>query len=271
MAVFNKLIFDDIDSAAHGVYITGQAVWNAPERDVTMITIPGRNGQLALDNGRFENIEVTYPAGVYASSMEEYAEKIRNFRNALVSRYNYVKLTDTYNLDEYRLALYKSGLEVNPHRYNTAAEFDITFECKPQRFLTEGAEPYDFVTKYEGLMDENSVQLQDEKGNDIEGGVVLSNNIINPTDYASQPLIIITGTGQVGIGDFIITVTGTEKQKLYIDCETMEIYTKNGTVLTPASSLVSFNKNEFPTIPPGSSGVSFTTQTMEIIPRWWRI
>lgn len=269
MAVFNKLIFDDIDSAEHGVYITGQAVWNAPERDVTMITIPGRNGQLALDNGRFENIEVTYPAGVYASSMEEYAEKIRNFRNALVSRYNYVKLTDTYNPDEYRLALYKSGLEANPHRYNTAAEFDITFECKPQRFLTEGAEAYPIYEKFY-LIDHAKNYIVDQSSNRF---IVSSatKKIINPTDYASQPLIMVTGTGQVGIGDFIITITGTETQKLYIDCETMEIYTKNGTVMTPASSLVSFNKNEFPTIPPGEVGLTNTTKGIEIIPRWWRL
>lgn len=269
MAVFNKLIFDGIDSMEYGVYITGSSVWNAPERDVTMIAIPGKNGNLALDNGRYENIEVTYPAGVYATSMADYAEKIRAFRNQLVSRYNYVKLYDTYNPDEYRLALYKSGLEADPVAYNTAAEFDITFECKPQRFLTEGDE--DYPVYEDGLLiDHQGRYIVTHNGDNIlvaKGAT----KIINPTEFPSQPLIIVTGTGTVGIGDQIITITGSATQVLYIDCETMEIYTKQGSILTPASSLVTFNKNEFPTIPPGEVGFNNTVKKVQIIPRWWRL
>ena len=67
-AMFKSLTFDGEDSRDYGVYITGQAVFNAPEREVEMISIPGRNGQFALDKGRFENIEVTYPAGIFANT-----------------------------------------------------------------------------------------------------------------------------------------------------------------------------------------------------------
>lgn len=63
-AIYKTLNFDGQSSGTYGVYITGDAVFNAPERDVEMITIPGRNGALALDNGRFENISVTYPSGL---------------------------------------------------------------------------------------------------------------------------------------------------------------------------------------------------------------
>ena len=54
--IFKRLYFDGQSSGTYGVYITGEAVYNAPARDVEMVTIPGRNGQLALDKGRFENI-----------------------------------------------------------------------------------------------------------------------------------------------------------------------------------------------------------------------
>lgn len=135
--IFKSLTFDGESSRDYGVYITGQAVYNAPERDVEMVTIPGRNGAFALDKGRFENIEVTYPAGVFANTDTEFAKAISDFRNMLCSRQGYCRLTDEYNPDEYRLAVYKSGLEVDPVQLK-AGQFDITFECKPQRYLMSG-------------------------------------------------------------------------------------------------------------------------------------
>ena len=136
-AVFKALTFDGESSRDYGVYITGQAVYNAPERAVEMLTIPGRNGAFARDEGRFENIEVTYPAGMFADGQEDFAKAISDFRNMLCSRKGYCRLTDEYNPDEYRLAVYKSGLEVDPV-LQKSGEFNITFECKPQRYLMSG-------------------------------------------------------------------------------------------------------------------------------------
>ena len=115
-AIYKTLTFDGESSGTYGVYITGEAVYNAPEREVEMISIPGRSGQLALDKGRFENIEVTYPAGIFTDNEEDFAEGISNFRNFLCSRNGYVRLQDDYNPNEYRLAIYKSGLEVDNER-----------------------------------------------------------------------------------------------------------------------------------------------------------
>lgn len=272
MAIFNSLTFDGINSIDYGIYITGEAVYNAPERAVEMVAIPGKNGALAMDDGRFENIEVTYPAGTFGDDQPDYRDKVREFRNILAARYGYVRLVDTYNPDEYRLALYKSGLEVESVRYSTAGEFDITFECKPQRFLIVGDLPYDFVTSYQGLTDENNVQLATENGADIDGGITLSNAIANPTLFDSKPLLKITGSGTVSIGSQIITVSGvSDATTVYIDCESMEIYTLSGNTPIGASSHVSFNSNDFPVISAGSSGFTYTTQAVEVIPRWWRI
>lgn len=138
-AIYKALSFDDVSSRTYGVYITGQAVYNAPTRDVEMISIPGRNGAFALDKGRFENIEVSYPAGIFADNETDFAEAISDFRNFLCSRNGYVRLTDEYNPDEYRMAVYKSGLEVSPAQLK-AGEFEIIFDCKPQRYLTSGEE-----------------------------------------------------------------------------------------------------------------------------------
>lgn len=139
-AIYKSLVFDGESSRDYGIYITGQAVYNAPERDVEMINIPGRNGSFALDKGRFQNIEVTYPAGIFADNEADFAQGISDFRNFLCSRNGYVRLTDDYNPNEYRMAVYKSGLDVSPAQLK-AGEFDITFDCKPQRYLLSGEEP----------------------------------------------------------------------------------------------------------------------------------
>lgn len=272
MAIFKALTFDGINSLDYGIYITGEAVYNAPERDVEMVTVPGKNGALAIDQGRFENIEVTFPAGCFANNSYDFAQKIAAFRNALASRFSYKRLEDEYNPDEYRLALYRSGLEVKADGHHQAGEFKITFDCKPQRFLIDGDQPYNFVSNYQELLDENSVQLANENGVDIEGGITLSDNIENPTLFPSKPLIKATGSGNIGIGDQLISIMDIDNSTMiYIDCESMEIYTSAGGIITGASSHVSFNGNDFPELPVGITGLTYTTETIKIIPRWWRI
>lgn len=176
--LYKSLTFDGESSRNYGVYITGEAVFNAPVRAVEMINIPGRNGAFALDKGHFENIEVTYPAGIYADNEEDFAEAISDFRNFLCSRSGYCRLTDDYNADEYRLAIYKSGLEVEPAQLK-AGEFNITFECKPQRFLTSG-----------------------------ETAVSVANNgtLTNPTRFESKPLLQIWGYGNIQVNDDVISI-----------------------------------------------------------------
>ena len=153
----NSLVFDTVDTLEYGVVIDGEAVFDAPERDVEVVTIPGRNGTLQIDNGRFENIDVTYPASIWADAHGDFKTKIRDLRNAFASKRGYKRLTDTYHPDEYRLGVFKAGLECDPGVYNTAAEFDIVFDCKPQRFLTSG----------ETSVDVSSAAAQSFSGNPI--------------------------------------------------------------------------------------------------------
>ena len=134
--------FDGENSADYGLYISGDSVYNAPNREIDMVSIPGRNGQLAIDMGRYENITVTYPAFVIADTQAEFREKIRRIRNWLCSKTSYQRLTDDYNPESFRLGLYKSGLEVEPIFYNRCGEFEMSFDCQPQRFLFTGEEVF---------------------------------------------------------------------------------------------------------------------------------
>lgn len=169
--LYKGLVFDGVDSRDYGIYITGEAVFNSPERDVEMIEIPGRNGTYALDKGRFNNIEVSYPAGIFGDTEADFRQGIRAFRNAIASRKGYKRLEDEYNPDEYRMAVYKSGLEVTPTALK-AGEFTITFDCQPQRFLKSG---------------ETAVSV-------ASGG-----QVTNPTLFESRPLLHLWGYGTVNM------------------------------------------------------------------------
>lgn len=190
MAVMqNSIIFGGVDSADFGIYIGGKGTFNAPKRDVEMIKIPGRNGAFALDKGRFENIEVTYSAFNYETDLATFAQQLSDFRNAICSQKGYQRLTDTFHLDEYRMATYIDGLEIKPIDYNTAATFDIVFNCKPQRFLTSGEEAID---------------------------VTSGDTITNPTLFESSPMLEVEGYGTIVMGGKDITIQNIEMGKVIL-------------------------------------------------------
>lgn len=179
MSLFNGLTFDGINSLDYGVYITGEAVYNTPERDVESIEIPGRSGDYLQDNGRWKNVEVTYKAGVFGDDQSEFASKIRNFRNVLASRIGYKRITDTYNPNEYRLGAFVKPVEVEPKSMHRTGEFDIIFNCKPQRWLTSG-----------------------EQETTIASGDVLN----NPTLYNSSPLLMVEGYGAIDFNGYEVNI-----------------------------------------------------------------
>lgn len=179
MVNWGKLIYGGVDSSEYGIYITGEAVYNAPERDVEFIDIPGRNGSIAMDKGRYNNITVTYPAGTFGKTRDEFREALSEFRNAILSQKGYQRLEDSYHPEEYRVAVYTAGLEVSAAAQGQAGEFDLTFECKPQRFLTIGDYPIP-----------------------VESGDTLQ----NPTVFDSSPLLEVEGYGALSFNGFNISL-----------------------------------------------------------------
>ena len=193
---FKTFTFDNTNSAQYGVYITGQGVFNAPERNVEMVEIPGRDGAYALDKGNFNNIEVTYPAGIVADTEADFATAVSNLRNFLCSKTGYCRLSDDYNSGEYRMAVYKSGLDVS-HEGLRTGEFDIVFECKPQRWLTSG---------------------------ETKTTLTSGNAITNPTLFPSRPQLQTYGYGDISIGGEVITVQNIPVGEVAVPIDT------NGTV-----------------------------------------
>lgn len=248
MALFNSFTFDEIKSLDNGIYITGRAVYNAPERIVEMVSVPGRNGNIAIDEGHFENIEVTYPAGCFADNQSDFGEKVAAFRNILASRYQYKRIEDDYNPDEFRMGLYKSGLDVNAVSYNRAGQFNIVFDCKPQRWLKSGEETETFTS---------------------------TGTIENPTEFPARPLLVVTGAGILTIGDQTLTIVNGSgaSQIIYIDCESMEAWEEVGEGKVSRNDYIQNAGQSFPSLHGGENDIILGSgiTKVEITPRWWRI
>ena len=177
-ALYKTFTFDGSTSASYGVFLTGEGVFNSPERSVEMIEIPGRNGDYAMDKGRFQNIELVYKAALVDYTESDFADRISNVRNWLASKIGYKRLSDDYNPDEYRMALFSGGVEVEHFDLKTG-EFDIIFNCKPQRWLTSG-----------------------------ETATAVANNgtLSNPTLFDSEPLLAVKGYGTIGFNGYEIEI-----------------------------------------------------------------
>ena len=118
MAVMrHSITFGGVNSADYGIYIGGEGTFNAPERDVEMISIPGRDGAFALDKGRFENIEVKYTVINQEPDLATFSANLEDFRNAICSQRGYQRLEDTFHPDEYRMAVFADKFEVKPIEY----------------------------------------------------------------------------------------------------------------------------------------------------------
>lgn len=233
----NYFVFDDIDSRDYGVYISGTGTYNAPERAYETIAVPGRSGDLLGTERRFENVELVYPAFMYA----DFPDMLAAFRSALLSKQGYKRLVDSYHPEEFRLAYFRGPLEVDARTQHDAGSFDIEFDCKPQRFLVSGEEVKAFTA---------------------------AGTIYNPTRFDSLPLIKVTGHGTLGIGSNTITIANTYPY-ICIDSEIMDCYHDTDN----ANAAVSFSSNDFPKLASGNTGITISgnISKVEITPRWWRV
>lgn len=233
----NYFIYAGEDSRDYGVYISGSGTYNSPAREYQNISIPGRDGDLLSTETRLENVGLTYPAFIYDNTRQNLAA----FRSFLLSVVGYGRLIDTYHPDEYRMAVFKGVLNVEMLPALQAGEFNITFDCKPQRYLLTGETPV---------------------------AVSSSDSLTNPTPFSARPVIRVSGAGTVVVGSVTVTITAHPYAYIDIDCEMMDCY--HGA--DNCNAYVSFSGNDFPVLPAGSTGITYSgPSAVTVTPRWWRV
>lgn len=228
-------VFGGISSLDYMMTISEPAVFDKPVRDVEEIVVPGRSGSLVIDNGRYNNVSVTYKGQI----TREFASRYDSLINKLTSLKGYHRLEDTIHQDVFRMARYETGQQATLLRMFSAGSLDIKFSAKPQRYLKTGEMPIEFTA--DGI-------------------------VPNSTDMTALPLIRVYGTGVLGFGSETITITSADEYT-DIDCDAQEAF--KGPV--NCNGNIELSSGEFPELPPGGAGISIGTGITKVIvwPRWW--
>lgn len=164
-----NVIFDGHDLRDYGIGLSGGGTWAAPSRNVTKATIPGRHGELIIDEGEFANVSITYPAWI-ARGFEHKFEKFQRMMANHTDKY--YRLEDTYHPDYYRMARAEGGIIPEAGTLNRSGKFDIVFDCRPEKWIKSAAIPFT-----------------------ISGTV----EIFNPTPYEAKPLITLSRSTRMSI------------------------------------------------------------------------
>ena len=188
---------------------------------------------MIIDNGRFKNIALTYPAFI----RQNFKKNIDGARMWLLADSSYHKLEDTYHPEIFRMARFSSPTNFTTRFLNLSGECELVFDCKPQRFLKSGNVPIESTGKI---------------------------TLINPTIYEALPLIRVYGSsGTLMVGNNIIQLSKINEY-MDIDSEIQNAY--KGTINCNSDMI-----GDFPSLKAGETGISFegNINRIQIIPRWW--
>ena len=234
--MMNYLTFGKINTKNFNAFVSGESTFVTAERDIEVIPIPGRNGTLSVDNGRFHNVSIVYPCFIVDSFRANYDA----LRAAFLSESGYNKLIDTYDPDHYRRARYTAAIDPEMTQLNRHGKFDLAFDCDPRRFLVSGDKVVTFSA---------------------------NGSIKNPTLYNALPFIRAYGTGYFEISGVRVTITSANTYT-DIDCELQEAYKGS----TNCNGNITLDNGEFPKLIPGINQVTISgISRIELMSRWWTI
>ena len=204
----SDFIFNGISAASLGLGIERYPAIPMPRKKVTALSIPGRSGELHIDEGGLENVIVRYVVWWKNGKADGFNTSVHARE---VARWLYgapvgARLEDTYNTGVFRTATFLGGVDIEDimGRFGRVV---LEFSCSPQKWLT-------------GIHDEGVTFTN--KTTEIDG------LLTNPTPYPTKPLIRIIGSigGRLSIGDSGMTLRfpGLDKHEFWIDCEEMECW-----------------------------------------------
>lgn len=233
----NTFSFAGVNSGTMHLLCSHGGTYNAPERDVTALAVPGRNGDLVVDNGRWRNVMVAYPCYVQRG----FAGSVPQIRAWLAGDGNYHRLEDDAHPGEYRMARLAGELGFAPRYLGHQAEVTVTFDCKPQRWLTAG---------------EAWTAL------DPSGSITLT----NPTGFDALPIIEVVAPsgGTLTVGTTVIDLPVGYSGTMFLDFQRLVAYC----AASPLNHLIT----DFPALGAGDTIITASGITSgRIQPRWWRL
>lgn len=244
--VTSELWIAGISNKDVGITLQGDLEISAPVPDVEIVSVPGRNGDLHIYTGAYKNRTGTVPAYIY--NKDNVKSLFGAVQSWLLANPGYQKIVDSNDLDHYWLGRVINGADISA-RINRIAPFSIKFDLKPQHFLVSGDEP---ITLTE------------------------SGSVYNPTNFASNPIYVVKGSGDVSVTingekmDFFSLGEYIYSDTIYFDTESGAVYTPDEADSTP-NSRTSATGNYKLVAGENAVVISGTVESVKIIPRWWEL
>lgn len=235
--MMDYFIFGGVDTRTYNVHIFDLNTDSSPVSLDEGIIIPGKNGRLLMLNEYYDNVEHRYMGVIYSNAAVNFPQ----FRDAILGVSGYQRLTDSIHPDEFYSARYIGGLEAKLTPDRTMVKFVIEFSRKPQRFLLDG---------------ETEIQLSG------------SRTFTNPSTMTANPLIKVTGYGNLTVGGKTVTIANHSRSYVMIDSEMKDCYYSSYNM----NRYVTFSNHQFPAFKKGNTSVSYSGNIsgVTVKPRWWR-
>lgn len=238
------IVFNGRSSKDIGLEVETFPQYEAAQKVLDVISVPGRNGDLIVDTGKYRNVPRPYKVSIATFDKVSYSQKMSQVAEWLYSASGYARLEDSYDEDFYRMAYYGDQTSFE-NVFDEGGRATLTFVCKPQRYFKSGEFPILFTE---------------------------SGKIQNRTTHEAYPLLkVITDDteGTISIGEYHFEIEAGSGTHVNIDCELQDAY-YNG---ESKNNFINLNGGDFPRIDPGTQVISFTggVQSVEVIPRWWTV
>ena len=225
-----------------GIVVENFPDYTIAERDYDVEHVPGRNGDLLLDNECYNNVSASYDIA-FGSIEKNHSEMAAAVSEWLHSASGYARLEDSYSPMYYRLAYYQDEVDLT-NILNHLGRATISFSCMPQRFLKTGDNMVTFT-----------------------GG---SGKLRNPTRFPAKPIITVYGSdsGVLTVNGKQLTIESISGSTV-LDSDLEEAYSgtvsKNSFIKWPDGA-----DHVFPLFVSGMNDISFSggITKVEVIPKW---
>ena len=102
-------VFGSINSLNFNTIVADSNQFDGARKSVEKIKVPGRNGELSISDGSYENIEIIYTAYIKG----DVKRNVDALKAALNSQSGYLKLEDDFRPETFRLARYMDAFTVD--------------------------------------------------------------------------------------------------------------------------------------------------------------
>lgn len=225
--------FDDMS-----MIIKARPTVTTTRRRITPTSVPGRTGDILIDDEGFENYDRTYSVAIIADN-EPLEVLINKIKRWLFANVNYYKLEDTYDSRYFYKAFVNNAVEITPITHNLA-EAEITFNCKAYKYAKDGLQ---------------------------STARTAAGDLVNHEAFTALPIIQIFGSGEVTLyinnrSYYIKSCT----DGMILNSEIGQAYSADETTLL--NNNIKFT--DFPVLDSGHNNISWTGDITKIIitPNW---